>query len=307
MNLIKVFSPIEMLETTCDLAGLIPFGSAREKFNGLSHLFEHFLIANFYKIGIRAGFTTEDYIMFFFEKMHPGYFISRLKKLGFNKEIIESEKERIKEEIYKKKLDNEERFFKIIWQNTIYSKSPIGNVADVNKISVKDLEKLRKEILKMPLYFFKRNGSVIIFRRSSNKKRKEIEIKITHRKHEFKKRFYDVYYFNGESEKLFLLKNMLQLVNSNKHIQLSEKKKMSALIIERGSCFMNKSDFAKLRETAIREIATNLDRMNFYEKAIKELESIYFYRETWSKRVNKIFKINDEDLLIIEKKLFTNL
>jgi len=299
----KVFSPIEMLEATCDLASLIPFGSAREKFNGLSHLFEHFLIANFYKIGIRAGFTTEDYIMFFFEKMYPGYFIGRLKKLGFNKEIIESEKEKIKEEIYEKKLDNEERFFKIIWQNTIYSKSPIGNVTDVNKISVKDLEKLRKEILKMPLYFFKRNGSVIIFNRSSNKKRKYMGLKITHRKHEFKKRFYDVYYFNGESEKLFLLKNMLQSVNSKKHIQLSEKKKMSALIIERGSRFLNKSDFAKLRETAIREITKKSDRMNFYEKAIKELESIYFYNKSWVERIDKLLHTSSDDIINIMNKI----
>ncbi|MBE0461276.1 MAG: hypothetical protein IBX60_06550 [Candidatus Aminicenantes bacterium] len=157
----------------------------------------------------------------------------------------------------------------------------------------------------MPLYFFKRNGSVIIFNRSSNKKRKYMGLKITHRKHEFKKRFYDVYYFNGESEKLFLLKNMLQLVNSKKHIQLTEKREMSALIIEKGCIFPKDYEINPLKVNALVEMKKEIERIrnNFLERALNELESIYFYNKSWVERIDKLLHTSSDDIINIMNKI----
>jgi len=82
-------------------AFLFPSGSSNDKINGISHLFEHFMIK---KIHAKFGFTTEDYFIIFTNNLSDFEMAESIKRMVFDNNELRKEKILLIKEIEKKKM-----------------------------------------------------------------------------------------------------------------------------------------------------------------------------------------------------------
>jgi hypothetical protein len=235
-----------------------------------------------------------------------------MREMSFSREEIISEKEILTREIKEKQRGEEELFFKFAWKDTDYEKSPLGEVDIIKVVTAAHLEDFKSRVLKGPLYFYTR-GPGLEIRNNPHEPTKpggtDIPEKnfniLRKRGGRYNRKWYDIFYFNGHIEEMYVLERGLKLMNPGLHIQLSEKKRESALIVERGTRFPAGAGITSFREKALREIEKEVAdiKENFAEQALNELESIYFYHKRWSERLERLFQTTDGRLLAMVKSL----
>ncbi|MCX6579131.1 MAG: hypothetical protein NT166_02985 [Candidatus Aminicenantes bacterium] len=290
---------------------LLPTGSAAESVEGISHLLEHFLI--FELIHRRSGamvdgHTTEDYVILFCRHLTLENIIETLRSMEFDDAHLEMHKERLKKEIEVKLANREEFFFRFVWEGSDYEKSPLGLADRVDTISGAALDTLRRRLLKEAIFGYTRGGGVTILNSDTVapvQSRPLPPVPIAWVKNKpFGERWYDICYFNRDIEVFYLLERMLKLLDPDKHIQLSEKKKMSALILEKGTRFPGEQVRA-VKQNALEQLTVEVSQIksNFEESALNELESMYFYGSPWSERCRRLFRTTDRRIAELVKKL----
>lgn len=288
---------------------LLPTGSADEKIRGISHLFEHVLISKIvgkYKPLRIKGLTTEDYVIIYVPGLTSGVIIGILKHMPFEKEEIDHHKQDLLREIKRESPKGEEAFFSFVWRNTAYEKSPLGTTAGIKTVTPGMLEELREEILRKHLFFYNPTTGLEIVNGHGYKQRPSQGIDTPRRRNTtFQGRCYDIFYFNDHIEPFYLLTGILKNLNPGKHIQLSEKKNMSALIFEKGTIFPGPRNIGSaLKETRqqlhrdIAEIKANLS-----ERALNELESYHFYGKPWQDRIVELDRTTERRLLDLVSEL----
>jgi hypothetical protein len=283
---------------------LIPI-DARKKSNGIPHFFEHLLLneLRMNPPSLVYGYTTEDYIILYGDNLRHSVSIKRIENMQFGSSAIASEKIFMSKEIRKAKDSIDEKFFTKVWGNTIYEESPLGKLKQIESITKGDLIQFRNEILKRPVYFYYENGSLHEVNRLTARPgtyREKFEI-MKNREMSFNNKCYIVCFLKGDAGEIYMVSKILTLKNPRKHIQLSVKKKMMALILEGGIQFPGDQEIEVLKEEAydeIKEIAVEIDK-SFVERATKELESKYFYNVSWSYRIKKIFAIPTSRIISI--------
>ncbi|MBN2260740.1 MAG: insulinase family protein [Clostridiales bacterium] len=256
---------------------LIPVGSSNDSIIGTSHLFEHLLLSNFNNSG-QFGFTTEDYIAIIVKHCEYLYLLDLIRKMRISNKEIRKEKNKIMLEIEEKRKSISEIFFKIIWADTIYQNSPLGCAHSINAIQRLDLIKKKEQILKLPIY--------------TNNKQKEIAYNIKEsvargalftvlfkRSLSINKREYGVIYFLNDLDYLILATEILKIANPNKHIQISIKKKLCAIIIQWGSVFPEYRNMNAFMTKAIQKMNIEINKMNenVFKRILFSLESFYYY------------------------------
>jgi len=285
---------------------LLPTGSANEKTKGISHFFEHIFITKllhnftFSKI---SGHTTEDYVMLFCYQITPRKILETLQRMTFEKREVENHKRTLIEEIEMEAFKEEETFFRFVWQETGtgYEKSPLGTIEEVGTVTVDMLGEVREEILKGQLFFYSSPFGLDIINRFEDVKVTGINAWWRNKTYQRKgnNRCYEICYFSNRIEVLYLMVRILKALNPGKHIQLSEKKRMSALIVESGVQFPTLRNIGPLREKALGELERDLAgiKTNINERALNELESVYFYGKRWQERIALLFQTTDRQLL----------
>lgn len=275
-------------------AFLLPVGSACEDIRGISHLFEHLLIGTLINhLVYTSGYTTEDYIICFCSHISPPEVVKIIEDIKVNKNEIRINIKKLIEEIKTERLKDEELFFQKVWRNTKYQKTPLGSIQDIKKITIGNVVNFRKRILQKALYFYDPDSGINVFNHAIKEEVNTPGFKIISMLEiRHKEKFYDVFYIKGEMEAFFLLEKILKIRNPGKHIQISEKKEMSSIIIEKGSKLPEMNEIDKLSEDAFVYIENEINdiKNNFVERALNELESIYFYNKSWIDRVNTLFK-----------------
>lgn len=303
------------LDKKIDTVCLVPGGSASETVKGISHLFEHIFIYKIHRAFRQAkisGHTTEDYVILFGTNLTPQDLMTFMREMSFTREETISEKEILIREIKGKRRSKEESFFKFAWKDTVYEKSPLGEKDMVNAVTTAHLEDFKSLVLKRPLYFYTRAFGLEIRNNphettkpgGTDNLEKHFNI-LRKRGGRYKRKWYDIFYFDGQVEEMYVLERGLKLMNPGLHIQLSEKKRESALIVERGTRFPAEPDINSFREKALQEIKKEVAgiKENFSEQALNELESIYFYNKGWSERLARLFQTTDSQLLAMVKSL----
>lgn len=290
-----------------DTVCLLPTGSAQESDRGISHLFEHIFITTTHRSCPRArvkGHTTEDYVILFACHISPREMKRVLESMVLSVEEVEIEKKILVREIERERHKEEEFFFKFVWEGTQYEKSPLGEIQSVGAIGLDRLEDLRKRL--QQLFFFTGDSGVDIIPPLPAGGMPAGTLAL-HRKKSarFDDKEYDIYYFSGEVEAMYLLERILKPLNPRHHVQLSEKKIESALIVEKGARFPGRGEISSGREEALRQIDRELAaiRGNFEERALNELESVYFYHTPWSDRIDRLFQTTDNRLLALAARL----
>jgi hypothetical protein len=304
---------------------LLPTGSANENINGISHLLEHLLIVKFlhtFKVKKPSGYTTEDYVIMFLPGIPLKKIMETLQGMSIGQRELESHKRILIKEIERESANEQEAFFRFVWHGTGsgYEKSPLGTVEDVHTITVDMLEELRREILKKQLFFYSNSTGLETLNASESENMTDTRvdtlpssfpgINVTWRRDKTyqvkgKTRCYNICYFNSHIEAFYLLQQILKALNPGKHIQLSEKKRMSALIIEAGVQFPTANNIEPLREQTLRELDLDLSEIkeNFRERALNELESCYFYGKSWQERIRQLFQTTDRQLLSMVREI----
>jgi len=298
---------------------LLPTGSATETVKGISHLFEHFFIAKLLSRQNRhTGYTTEDYVILFCLGIPSSKMAAELQRMTIEEEELEYHKRMLIKEIQRESVNEEEAFFRFVWQDTAfgYEKSPLGTVEEVNAISRDMLEAVRQEIMKKQLFFYSFPAGLETINLSSEVNINPNRIhgaepgRVTCRRNKIYQGngaagCYSIFYFNRCIEAFYLLERILRELNPGKHIQLSEKKRMSALIVEADADFPTRRNIGFLREKALDTLNRDLDdiRANINERALNELESAYFHGKSWQQRITELNKITDRQLLKMVGKL----
>lgn len=283
-------------------ACLLPKGAACEKVRGISHLFEHIMISKLIhgcNASTAAGHTTEDYIILFCNGITPEEIMETLFRMRFTGDEVARHKRILIKEIEMESTNDEEAFFRFVWLGSDYEKSPLGTVSDAASITPSMLEKTRLELLEKSLFFYGSETGVEIFNGNPQVPLHTPASTITWlRNKTFRERHYDICYVNRRVEAYYLLTRILKDLNPDKHIQLSEKKDMSAFILETGTRFPTGRNISPLREKALKQIESDLYgiRSNTDERALNELESIYFYGKRWQERIGELFKTTDREL-----------
>lgn len=290
---------------------LLPYGSANERVKGISHLFEHILISELclrYKPLKIRGYTTEDYVVLFCTNITSREVVQTLQQKSFIKEDLELDKKDLIEEIKSESSKEEEAFFSFVWQGTVYEKSPLGTVKGVDTITSIMLRDFRAELLKNRLFFYNCSCGLQIINRDEFTPSFSPGLIISHRRYKaFQGKHYNIFYFNHSIESLHLLLKILKDLNPDKHIQLSEKKEKSALIFETGTRFPTNCHMEPLRERALLGLRHDLSiiKINVKERALNELESVYFYDRSWRQRIKKLFQTTNRQLLEMVEKIKT--
>lgn len=285
---------------------LLPIGSSNERIKGISHFFEHILITKiqfFHRNAGIIGYTTEDYVILFCSHLNFEKFINTLERFKLEPYELKWHKEILIREIEKKRFEKEEEFFRLVWGNTNYENSPLGNIDEIKTITVKDIDNLNSQVQKTVIFYFSRGTGLKTFNKTGvGEKILDLNIHLC-KSLTYRNKSYNIIYFNGQLEKMILLSKIIRDLNKTKHIQLIEKKALNAFIIEKGTCLPDAYNIADLRESAIKGIENEIKEINrnFNERALNELESIYFYGESWSERISNLFKTSDEQLLKIVK------
>lgn len=288
---------------------LLPTGSAHEEIKGISHILEHILIGKFLYLNSESlvgGHTTEDYVILYCRKLYLTRIINTLKKIHVTSDELEFEKKKISFEIEDKSFMKAESFFRFVWQGTCYEKSPLGTADEVKRVSVKDIKDLWYQLLDKRWFFFSQEKGMEIVNKRIPIKKKETKQNIWLKKEcIYRDKFYHIAYFSSRTEEMYLLGIILQALNPDNHIQLSEKRDQSALIMEKGTIFPCKLNITSLREAAIREVEELIIEIknNFYEIALNELESHYFYDKPWSVRLETLKKTSEKQILDIIEEL----
>jgi len=283
---------------------LIPIKSLKERKAGLWHLLEHILVSKLISISSFVGYTSEDYIILFSNnKIYYEEVLRIIKKIRLNRIQFINIKGELINEILKTRKNFREYFFKRVWGKTLYQRSPLGNITSIKRITIADVSRANREIIRGPLYYFA-NGKVTIKKgRISEQNKGGLG---TFRILRMNKMIiegvdYNIYYFKDGTAQVYLLEKILQLMNKDRHIQFSRKLCLNALIIERGAAFPGKEDITKLKEKAVLGIST---RMNSIKKdcfllARNELESHYYYMKSWQRMIKEMIRTEEDELIWI--------
>ncbi|MDQ1354429.1 MAG: Insulinase family protein [Acidobacteriota bacterium] len=301
------------------LACLLPTGSASEEIEGISHLFEHIfatILHNrcpcaYQKLRVH-GHTTEDYVILFCSHFTTENILQTLSGMKFAEIDLDYQKQQLKNEIERETSNREEFFFRFVWEGTDYEKSPLGSIARVDTITAAILEDFRRQLINKNILFYSRDKGIEILNLSNSEtspvpgKPLSLPIAQSWRKSRpFREKLYDIYYFNRDIEAFYLLERVLKELNPARHIQVSEKKYMSAMIIEKGAAFPSGQDIRFLEEKAFEGINRDLGdiKANFREQAVNELESVYFYGQQWQDRVVRLFNTTERRLVELVKQI----
>lgn len=295
---------------------LLPAGSAEEKINGITHLFEHLFIAKL--LGRQhpaAGYTTEDYVLLFCSGISPPEIAALLQRMSIEEGEAEYHKGALIQEIQRESANEEEAFFRFVWQDMDpgYEKSPLGTVEEVGAVTREMLEAVRQGLMKKQLFFYSPFAGLERINpayEANINRHSGRGGQITRRENRTYQgngttRRYSIYYFNGCIEVFYLLERILRQLNPGKHIQLSEKKRMSALIVEADADFPTGRNTGFLRRRALDALKRELEGIsaNINERALNELESAYFYGKSWEQRIVGLNKTTDRQLLAVVEKL----
>lgn len=288
---------------------LIPGGSAHENINGLSHLFEHLLIAELIDLAPETnnkitGYTTEDYILILIYGMNHNQVLKAIKKMDPDIDRLAVEKEIIIDEIESHKTGESENFFRFAWKDTIYEKSPWGKTKEVKSLTREHIKQFKKQVLDKDIYFYPDREKIHSLKKTTSAKK--INVTYTNKKNQHHNGSrYDIFYFTHGIEQLFLLEIILEILYPKKHIQISEKKELCALIIEEGVHFPTYTLIRYLKEKALLKIKKEIINIkkDFFSRGINELESLYFYNQSWSYRQKILNNIDPEDLMKISRQI----
>lgn len=263
------------------------------------HLFEHLLLHELNKLkndSVPEAFTTEDYMFFLGQGISDkkGIF-KRLKKMQFENEIVDEEMKIIKNEI-KSQSDN---LFNYIWEGTKYENHPIG-IFEANIKNVRNHLNFIKNDIEMDniFYFPIEAKDDNIFNRRRKRKHYDEFINIWTKIINRDQKLFYVYYFDISSDILFLIEEILSLFNKNEFIQYSDKRYLSALIVEKGTIFPQPSQISNILECAKNELNLKIKRIKraFFSKALNELESLFFYERRWEDRINRCLSVNESEV-----------
>lgn len=294
------------------LACLLPTGSASEEVEGISHLFEHIFVKilhNHYPYSYPKlpayGHTTEDYVILFCRHFTVEDIMQTLERMNIEEINLENQKDILKEEIKRETSNREEFFFRFVWEGTNYEKSPLGSIARVDTITAAILEDFRRQLISKNILFYSREKGIEILNLSNSENSpapgKPLSLPIAQTwkmNRPFREKWYNIYFFDRDIEAFYLLERVLKELNPARHIQLSEKKRMSALIVEKGADFPLGQNISFLKEKAFEGINKDLAdiKANFREQAVNELESVYFYGQQWQDRVARLFNTTENQL-----------
>lgn len=287
---------------------LLPTGSACEPIHGISHLFEHILVTHLDSLDghyILKAHTTEDYI-FIAGHTSKDQILQSIKSLELDQSTLLTHKEQIKEEICKCSNYLRENFFSTIWQGTSYQRTPLGSVETIESITISHIQDLIKTVLNNPIFFYTHLNEVETNFDSRLQPSFDESISMvlpkpfTLKKEKINgERSYYIYFFNNKLEEFYLIQHILKIANPGKHIHLSEKRKMSALVFEEPLRIPQSNDLKILKDKALQEMIAITDsiKSNFPERALNEMESIYFYDKSWESRINRLFHISPSELI----------
>ncbi len=285
---------------------LIPFGSANEEISGISHFFEHLIIAFLLgsyraKGGVVYGHTTEDYIILFAVNLSAQEIWTGFKEIDFAAMPLERYRKTLLKEIDTERSNYEESFFSAVWMGTDYEKSPLGDALRVKEITVTELNGFREHVCRNNLYVYEPNNTAYIITPqwevvpsrtprvcSTGKAEKVMDGKHV-----------NLYFFNDQIETSYLLVQILKELNPGKQVQLSEKKGLSVLIMEQGVQYPGPGNIDALRQHAIETIQAEISEIktNFQETGLNELESLYFYQRPWKERIDQLMTTTSGELL----------
>jgi hypothetical protein len=290
------------------VAFLLPAGSSDENVEGGSHLFEHLLVRALRKYFVYAsGFTTEDYIILFCSKIKPPAFLNVIEGMKFDENDLYTDKEIIIKEIEEGKSIEAELFFSEVWRNTKYMKSPLGSIDYVKKISPGDLIELKDKIIGSEILCYEFEGNITDLSgnfKPGEKNNNDFNI-LDKFEIKYKNNLFDIFYIKGGIEKFYLLEKILGMKYPGRHIQINEKKRMSSFIIEKGLRYPVLEEISNLYGEALKLIENEINEIkkSFYDRALNELESIFFYNSTWLNRLEILFNIKDLHLFKVIDKL----
>jgi hypothetical protein len=215
------------------------------------------------------------------------------------------EKMLIQEEVKGNNSNDSENFFRKVWKDTIYMASPLGDMASIERITREDMIRFKERILRDQIYCYDSYENVTIIN-NENSKMKNIYpqgfIYLGSTQIIFKKKSYEIFYFEGRPERLYLLERILKIKNPDKLTQLNEKKKRCALILESKSNFPeNENEISNLMPGALSSIMEDVSsiKSNFSERAINELESAFFYGDRWKNRIDTLLSTQSHEILNI--------
>lgn len=224
-------------------------------------------------------------------------------------------KKELIEEIKIQSGKEKEAFFRFVWQGTGYEKSPLGTAAEVNTITPAVLDDLRHKILSRDTFFYSKTTGLEI--RNGHEKEASLSPFLStipwRRETTYhgcgSSRCCSICYFNNNIEVLYLLTRVLKNLNPAKYIQLSEKKMMSALILETGAKLPGKNNIRPLLEETGRQLHIEIIRIKKKTglRALNELESVYFYGRRWQERIKKLLQTSELELLDLVEKLKSGL
>ncbi len=287
--------------------------------NGLFHLYEHIIVHKLIGVETLHGFTAEDYIFLYFKNFSPSNIIDCLQGLDLNKIDLDMEKRVLSAEFERERNNEEEHFFRTIWQGTGYEKSPLGDVLEIEaKTTTADLAELHEKVMKHPQLFYEKDKGLTIV----NQNRHVIgcpKIPGEHKVHpyvrpenfradctliekrvtSYKEKTLKLFFFKGNIEPLYIMEKYLREQNPGKMVQISEKKEMSVFIIEEGCFFPAADNIGQIKKYVLAQLKQEIKgiKENFVDRALNELESMWFYDMPWTQRCDRLLRIPDEQLL----------
>ncbi len=293
---------------------MIPSGSADESIKGISHLYEHITIAKACKSKAAArvtGHTTEDYIVFFAMNVSPEEFVTLMDGMSFEPENTEEEKDILIREIEREQHNFEEGLFKFVWSDSNYEKSPLGTIEEAKGITPEILEDFRLKVMDMPLFFYRQNledGLDIVNPEAFTCECPDDFNIYQRREGVFDEVNYRIFYFTGWVEQMYLFSYILKVKNpedADLRIHVSEKKKSTALIVKDDIIWPSADEIDSLRKKACKAIEKDVEQIksNFPERALNELESVYFYDKRWLPRIQSALETKTAQLLQIIEQL----
>jgi len=285
------------------LAVLLPTGSESEPARGISHLYEHLLLAQIqaHAPGLlwgQGGHTTEDYIVLFFENLSPADIIPMIRTAPFSPAEMDHEKKRLQAELDREKENKDEIFFRFLWQGTRYERSPLGDIHEINAVTLEHLSAFRDRLREKDWYWYTAGKGVQTVPHGSGTG-SALKEETAWRKHaRFNGKQYHIYYFNHDIEAMVLVQQMLKCLNPGRHIRLSEKKKCSALIMEKGVCYPDAAIIPGLKEKALQVLHNDIGeiKQDFESLAVNRLESVYFCGTSWEERIKRLNRTSGEQI-----------
>lgn len=295
------------------LAVLLPTGSESETARGISHLYEHLLLAqiNTRAPGLLWGHTTEDYIVLFFEKLSAGEIIPMIRGAVFGPDEMGRQYKKLQAELHREKENKDEAFFRFLWQGSRYERSPLGDIREIFGVTPGELEAFRDRLSQEDWYYFTAGEGVQAVTHDNEPESGPEALTAMNQGARWRKdvRFngktYDICYFSRDIEEMVLVRQMLKSLNPGRHIRLSEKKKCSALIMEKGICYPDAAAIPSLKEESLQVIHADIEeiKQDFESMAVNRLESEYFYGISWEERIDKLNRTPDEPIRNIFQRL----